>query len=263
MLEFYDNDMSVCAQKVRLALTEKGAEYKRVPLDIRAGDQFKPEYLKMNPNAVVPTIVHDGNVVVESTVIINYIDDAFDGPSLSADTAVERARMLRWMILPDTGFHDVCGITSFALAFRLQLLQKTDEELQEYYENLKSIRAARFDKIKPVVESGIEAPIVAPALQNYYGVVKKMDTALSSSVWLAGATFSLADITMLPYTLRLEHLGLDFFWEDKPKVANWYDKMKARDSFEVLRQYFNPGYLGMMGKTMEAQGDRIREIVLG
>jgi glutathione S-transferase len=263
MLEFYDNDMSVCAQKVRVALAEKGVEYTRVPMDLRAGDQLDPEYLKLNPNGVVPTIVHDGNVIIESTVIIYYLNDAFEGPALNSSFAVEKAKMLQWMILPDGGFHDICGITSFALAFRYQLLEKSEAELQDYFDSLKKIRADRLNKIKPVVELGIEAPVVAPAMKSYLNVVAKMQAALSESEWLAGDTFSLADITMLPYTLRLEHLGLDFFWENKPAVAAWYQRMKERDSFEVLSQYFNPKYLGLMGKSMVSHGERIREILKG
>lgn len=260
MLEFYDNDMSVCSQKVRLAFAEKGVSYSRVSMDLRAGDQFKPEYMKLNSNGVVPTIVHDGNVVIESTVIINYINDAFEGPSLNPSSALDRARMLQWMILPDGGFHDTCGITSFSLAFRFQILQKSEAEIQEYYASI--VNPKRLAIIREVIEQGIEATTVAPALKSYYGVIGKMENTLSAQDWLAGETISLADITMLPYTLRLEHLGLDFFWEDRPVVAAWYERMKARDSFDVLKQYFNHGYLGLMGKTMAEQGAKIRAMVL-
>lgn len=76
MIEFYDNDMSVCAQKVRLVLAIKGLDHERHSLDLRAGDQFKPDYLKLNPKAVVPTIVDNGIPIIESTVINSYLDDA-------------------------------------------------------------------------------------------------------------------------------------------------------------------------------------------
>ena len=82
MIEFYDNDMSVCAQKVRLVLAIKGLDHERRSLDLRAGDQFKPDYLKLNPKAVVPTIVDNGIPIIESTVIIAYLDDAYPEPPL-------------------------------------------------------------------------------------------------------------------------------------------------------------------------------------
>jgi glutathione S-transferase len=62
MLELYHNDMSTCAQKVRFALAEKGVRWQSRHLDLRARDHQRPEYLRLNPNAVVPTIVHDGTV---------------------------------------------------------------------------------------------------------------------------------------------------------------------------------------------------------
>jgi hypothetical protein len=62
MLTLYHNDMSTCAQKVRFALVEKGVSWESRHLDLRARDHQTPEYLRLNPNAVVPTIVHDGTV---------------------------------------------------------------------------------------------------------------------------------------------------------------------------------------------------------
>ncbi|MFZ1090052.1 MAG: glutathione S-transferase N-terminal domain-containing protein [Xanthobacteraceae bacterium] len=69
MLELYHNINSVCAQKVRIALEEKGQEAKEHLLTLQ-GDQNDPAYLKLDPNGVVPTLVHDGNVIVESSLIL-------------------------------------------------------------------------------------------------------------------------------------------------------------------------------------------------
>ena len=80
MLELYHNDMSTCSQKARLALAEKGLKWTSHHLELRAGDQQKPDYTKLNPNAVVPTLVDNGRVIIESTIINEYIDDAFPAP---------------------------------------------------------------------------------------------------------------------------------------------------------------------------------------
>src|SRR5260370_37913453 len=69
MLELYHSINSVCAQKVRIALAEKGLSYKQHLMRL-GGDQFDPAYMKLNPNAVVPTLLHDGQVVIESSVIL-------------------------------------------------------------------------------------------------------------------------------------------------------------------------------------------------
>ncbi|MFZ0777052.1 MAG: glutathione S-transferase N-terminal domain-containing protein, partial [Xanthobacteraceae bacterium] len=81
MLEHYHNIKSVCAQKVRIALIEKGLDAKEHLLALR-GDQFDPAYLKLNPNGVVPTLVHDGNAIIESSLILYYLDEAFPTPPL-------------------------------------------------------------------------------------------------------------------------------------------------------------------------------------
>ena len=77
MLVLYHHGSSVCAAKVRFALGEKGIQWQGHYLDILRGDQFAPDYQKLNPKAVVPTLVHDGQVIVESTVINEYIDETF------------------------------------------------------------------------------------------------------------------------------------------------------------------------------------------
>jgi glutathione S-transferase len=70
MLELYHSINSVCAQKVRIALAEKGLTAKDHLMTLR-GDQFDPAYLKLNPSGVVPTFIHDGQPVIESAVILS------------------------------------------------------------------------------------------------------------------------------------------------------------------------------------------------
>jgi glutathione S-transferase len=76
MLTLYHGRTSVCSIKARLALAEKQQAFESRLLTLR-GDQFDPAYLRLNPAAVVPTLLHDGHVIVESTVIMHYVDEAF------------------------------------------------------------------------------------------------------------------------------------------------------------------------------------------
>src|SRR5215471_18866238 len=81
MLTLYHGRTSVCSIKARLALAEKGVAFDSRLMTLR-GDQFDPAYVKLNPNAVVPTLVHDGRIIIESTVIMHYVDEAFPGAAL-------------------------------------------------------------------------------------------------------------------------------------------------------------------------------------
>ena len=78
------------------------------------GDQFDPEYMKLNPNAVVPTLIHDGKVIIESTVIMHYVDDTFYGPSLMPADPLARAKVHMTAKLMDEYVHNSCTVLSFA-----------------------------------------------------------------------------------------------------------------------------------------------------
>ena len=117
-IELYHAGMSVCSEKVRIFLAERGHEYISHTLDLRAGDQQKPEYIKLNPNAVVPTIVHDGNVITESNVILEYLAEVLPGPSLTTSSPVSRAGMRVWTKQLDEGIHQLTSVISFAIGFR-------------------------------------------------------------------------------------------------------------------------------------------------
>ena len=258
MLQFYDNDMSVCAQKVRIVLAAKGLPFERHHLNLRAGDQFSPEYRKLNPKAVVPTLVDDGQPIIESTVIIAYLDDAYPEPSLAPADAVGRAAMLQWMIRPDASLHDACGLTSFSLAFRKQLQHMPPDAFDAFVEKMPDPK--RRVHIRAVVEQGLDAPGVAPALSTYAQAVGAMAAPLANNPWLTGDRWTLADATMLPYVLRAEHLGLTWMWDDAQAVADWLARNKALDAYAAIDQHLDPKYLELMGSIPPHEIEKARDL---
>ena len=122
-LALYHNDMSSCSQKVRLVLAEKGLDWENRHLNLRAGEHQKDWYIKLNPRAVVPTLI-DGDIAVpESNVINEYLDERFPDPPLKPSDPFGRAGMRLWTKQLDEGVHDAgIAVLSFALAFRHQYL---------------------------------------------------------------------------------------------------------------------------------------------
>src|SRR5688572_32224294 len=118
MIELYHHGSSVCAAKVRLVLAEKAIEWKGRYMDILKGDQFDPAYMRLNPKAVVPTLIHDGHVIVESTVICEYVDEVFPAPARKPDNARGRAEMRLWTKAVDEILHPLCGEITFACSHR-------------------------------------------------------------------------------------------------------------------------------------------------
>jgi glutathione S-transferase len=96
MLALYHNDMSLCAQKVRLCLAEKGVEWESHHLVLRAGEHQQPWYRKLNRRAVVPTLVDGDKVVPESNVILEYLEEAYPDPRLLPQDPYDRARVRLW-----------------------------------------------------------------------------------------------------------------------------------------------------------------------
>jgi glutathione S-transferase len=164
MLKLYHGRTSVCSVKVRLALAEKGQSFESQVLTLR-GDQFDPEYMKLNPNAVVPTLIHDGKVIIESTVIIHYVDDTFDDPSLMPADPLARARVHMTAKLMDEFVHNSCTALSFATANRTHLERLSPQELEA--ELATSPSRARSDAKREVIKHGLEAPLVAEAVDHF------------------------------------------------------------------------------------------------
>jgi glutathione S-transferase len=86
MLTLYNAAHSTCSQKVRICLAEKGLTFEDIRLDLgKAKDHLKPDYLKINRNGVVPTLVDDGNIIMDSSVICEYLDERYPQVRLTPD----------------------------------------------------------------------------------------------------------------------------------------------------------------------------------
>ena len=111
-MKLYHNPMSTCSQKVRLVLAEKQLDFESVVLDLQGGAQFESEYLKLNPQAVVPTLVHQAQVITESTLINEYLEDCYPEPSLLPKTAIERYQLRAFCKQLDDHLHPCLLYTS-------------------------------------------------------------------------------------------------------------------------------------------------------
>ena len=118
MLVLYDFGNSVCCQKVRITLVEKGLTWKAIRVDLFKSEQYDPQYLKMNPKGVVPTLVHDGVPIIESTLICEYLDETFPVPPLMPEDPAGRSRMRLWSKFVDEGLFDGVAELSFSAMFR-------------------------------------------------------------------------------------------------------------------------------------------------
>lgn len=245
MLTLYHNDMSVCAQKVRLALAEKGLDYESKPINLRTGEQKRPDYLKLNPNGVVPTLVHDDTVVIESTIINEYLEDVFPERPLRPSEPAAVARMRYWTKQIDSAIFAATGTMSMSIAFRHQF----DPKVVEAITRSRPIAHARFR----LFQMGIDNPNMPSAVRRMDQMVADIDSALSDGrFWLVGGDYTLADVAYAPYFTRLDHLTfLEHMIQKRPRAAAWYERTKVRPGYqEGIANWVNPKYLPLM----EAKG---------
>jgi glutathione S-transferase len=238
MLTLYHHNISVCAQKVRLALVEKGIGCDEIHISLLRSEHLTPEFRAINPKAVVPVIVHDGTPVLESTVILEYLEDAFpDLPGLRPADALGKARMRLWTKIPDDGLHAACGTVSYGAVFGQQVL--AFHGATEFHERIAQLpdraRAARQTEL---IDKGLDASFMPDHVRLHMKVLREMDQALAAGPWLAGEGFSLADIAILPYVWRLERLGFDRMWADMPRIADWFVRAKARPSWDTAMEAY-------------------------
>jgi glutathione S-transferase len=230
VLELYHNINSVCAQKVRIALEEKGQKANDHIMTLR-GDQFDSAYRKLNPNAVVPTLVHNGEPIIESSLILYYLDEVFPEPPLMPQAPLERFRVRMFNKLIDEYVHNSCTILTFATAFRPAFLKMPPEAWQAEISKAPIKRRAEYKR--SVIEHGLDSEFVADAVAQHNKLLSWMAHSLKGGQYLAGDGFSNAECAVIPYILRLELLKLGALWDRYPAIADWWARMRARPSVKA------------------------------
>jgi len=262
MLALYHNDMSLCAQKVRVCLAEKGLDWESRHLVLRAGEHQQPWYLKLNRRAVVPTLIDGDRVVPESNVILEYLEEACANPPLAPSDPYGRARMRLWTKQLDEDIHDAsAAILSFGIAFRHQYLDRGELGLQ-MLERIPNI--FKRERRRDVIEKGTESQHFIVAVQRMAQLLDEMEEALNRHGWLAGDAYTLADVAFTPYLARLEHLNILGLVGDRSGVAEWYRRCKDRPSFAAaIVRWENPDYIALMQRRGAEAWPKIQRVAQG
>ncbi|NVO56975.1 glutathione S-transferase N-terminal domain-containing protein [Rhodobacteraceae bacterium B1Z28] len=190
------------AQKIHIMLEECGLLYRLIQIDIDAGDQFHPDYLKLNPNNKVPTITdHNGlggvpTTIFESGAILLHLADKA-GKFLPLPYA-ERMEVFQWLFWQVGGFGPMLG------------------------------QAHHFLKYAPMRP---EEPVVLPYAQDRYRneacrLYNVLDRRLSESEYVGGDEYSIADMAVFPWARLHERQGQDL--SDFPNVASWFERVGKR-----------------------------------
>ena len=226
----YNAPQSTCSQRVRFVLNAKKLAFAEVKLDLLAGDQLKPDYLKLNPNGVVPSLDHDGAIIIDSSVIIEYLDEIAPEPEgFTPRVPAERAAMRALMRFIDEMPAAAIRVPTFNLAF-LPRFQAMSEEEFTAFANAKPLRK---EFMLAMGRDGFSAAEMTAALGRLARTLDRMTDVIAASggPWLMGARPTLADVAVMPAIVRMADLGLGAMWADKPAIGRWHAAIRAHPAY--------------------------------
>ena len=231
-LKLYNFPQSTCSQKVRLVLWEKGLDFLDRRLDSKKREHLTDWYLKLNPNGVVPTLDHDGAIVIDSSVIIEYLDEVFPEVSLTPADPVERAKMRKWLRYFEEVPTPAIRVPSFNQYLSKRFDKLSQAEFERFVDN-HPIRKQFFNRRRK--EEGFDERDTDAALDRLRQTCERMEKGLieSGGPWLMGENLTLADYCIAPTIDRMDDLGLSDMWSDLPNVCNWLDEIRARPAYSL------------------------------
>lgn len=200
MLTLYDYPDCPFCQKVRVVLAEKDLEFEKIFVDLRKQEQKSPDFLRLNPYGKVPVLVDEDEVIYESTIINEYLEDEYPIPRLMPEDSGGRARV---RLLEDYCDNSFIPATTTLLA----QLRKTEAERD----------MQRVDQAREDIRRGL-----------YF-----LSDRLGQQEFLVGKEFTLADAAFAPRIMVIGRLGVEL----EPALGNiqaWIERIRARPSVRSL-----------------------------
>lgn len=228
MIELWHEWNSVHSFRVRVVLEEKALPWTDRRVELLKFEHLRPDYLRLNPNGVVPTLVHDGRTILESSVICQYLDESFAEPALLPREPYGRARARAWLKYFDDVVHPEVRRASFQLLYKPIILALAPAELAARLASHPD--PGRVLAFREGAAGEVDFAMLREALGRFAQIVRRIDAALDDAPWLTGMTFGLADAAMAAFVERIDHLGLSRLWEPHLRGLAWQRRVLGRPS---------------------------------
>jgi glutathione S-transferase len=236
VIELYYSHYSINSEKVLLCLFEKKLDFVGRHVDLLNFEQVDPAYLRINPLGLVPTLVVDGAAIPESTVINEYLEDAYRESPLLPAKALFRAEVRGLVQQFQDIFYPAMAVLSQVHLFAEELKRRwTPVELESLIR--RKPNPDRRDRQLRAIRQGLSSQEISAAERTAAQMLDRMERHLSSGAdWLAGG-FSLADVAAAPNVHRFFILGLQQTVMQRPRVHEWYQHIRARSCFTRTYDY--------------------------
>lgn len=234
-LHIFHYPLSSCSQKTRIFLNLKGATWEPHVIDLLGNENVNEWFLGINPRGLVPVLVDDGDVHIESNDILTYLEEKFDTPKLIPDEA--KAEVMDLLKLEDDLHLDLRAL-SFRFVFAPPVPPKTPEALADYAKNGSGtvggekdehldIEIAFWDRLN---REGIPDEVARRAAENFKAAFSDLDSKLEHQPFLLGEELSVLDIAWFIYVNRLTLAGYPFE-RLHPNLHAWFGRLCERPEF--------------------------------
>jgi glutathione S-transferase len=230
-LKLYNFPQSTCSQKVRLTLWERAIDFIDRPVDSTRREHLSDWYLRLNPNGVVPTLLHDDAVIIDSSVIMEYLEDVFPQHPLAPADPVKRAHMRKWLRYFEEVPTPAVRVPSFNQYLSKRFDRLSQKQFEEFVDN-HPIRKQFYKRMRK--EHGFDERDTDAAVDRLRQTIDRMEKGLKDSggPWLMGDTLTLADYCIAPTIDRMNDLGLAGLWGERPLVSAWWERVQSRPAYE-------------------------------
>lgn len=225
-LHLYHGAISNCSMRVRMTLLEKGLDWESHHLDLKKKENISDDYFGINPNGLVPTLIDDGVVHIESNDIIDYLDTTYPEPSLRA--ADNEAEMMEWLHLA-AAIH-VPGCKPYVYAYKMAPKLKKTQEEQAKYDGLQKNEELKSFHAKHAGANAFSTSDLDKAKAILGACFAKLEMTLEGRTWIMGDQYTLADISWIP--LHFVLLGCGYPFEKFPNITRWAASFAERESYQ-------------------------------
>jgi len=228
MLRLYHAEPVANSLKALISMEEKALDFQSVYVDLHKFEQHEPWFVAVNPEGQVPVLDHDGVIVTHTTVIAEYLEDAFpEAPSLRPADPAGKARMRYWNKFVDEqvmeyvsmhGWHRMVGVIARSIA------------AGEFEQLMARVPLPRQREKWLAARAGFGAAELAKATGKIQQAVDKIETQLARSPWLAGDRYTLADINFFAVCgLALQRLFPELDLARRaPRLTEWVARVGER-----------------------------------
>jgi len=243
MLDLYHAEPAANSMKPLLCLNEKGLKFTSHYVDLFRFEQHSEWFVKLNPNGQVPVLVHDGALITESTVINEYLEDVFPEVPLRPKDPAERAQMRIWSKFVDEYFCPALSMWGWHIMVRKMAQALSKNELEKVLERI-PLKEQR-DKWATVAGESFTEAQLEESKRKLSMSIERMEKILAKSPWLAGSTYSLADINSYPMVASVPRMFPAIMNpQATPFSCAWLNTMNTRPAVQAA--------LAMPNKVPEA-----------